>query len=309
MSHSSNSGTKKLPLWALCLSGGFAGSIAEIATIPLDTAKVRLQIQGSQINVGETPKYKGLIDTCVKVAAEEGPLALWKGLVAGLQRQMVFASLRIGLYDTVRDFYCGKDFQGDPPLSKKILAGLTTGAFGICVANPTDVVKVRLQAEGRLPPGVPKKYNGVMDAYAKIYASEGLGGLWRGLLPNILRNSVINAVELASYDEIKYQLLKSGYFKDNIYCHFAASAAAGFLAVIFGSPFDVIKTRMMNSQKGVGDAYKNPLDCIAKTLSKEGLLAFYGGFIANCSRIVTWNIVMFVSLQQIRGWYSSKFLH
>ena len=56
---------------------------------------------------------------------------------------MVFASLRIGLYEPVRDFYCGKDFKGDPPLYKKILAGLTTGAFGILIANPTDVIKVR----------------------------------------------------------------------------------------------------------------------------------------------------------------------
>jgi len=31
----------------------------------------------------------------------------------------------------------GKDAKGDPPLSKKILAGLTTGAFGITIANPT----------------------------------------------------------------------------------------------------------------------------------------------------------------------------
>jgi solute carrier family 25 uncoupling protein 8/9 len=31
------------------------------------------------------------------------------------------------------------------------LAALTTGAFGILVANPTDVVKIRFQAEGRKP--------------------------------------------------------------------------------------------------------------------------------------------------------------
>jgi len=57
---------------------------------------------------------------------------------------MVFASLRIGLYDTVKSLYVAKDFKGDIPLYKKILAALTTGAIGICVANPTDVVKVRL---------------------------------------------------------------------------------------------------------------------------------------------------------------------
>jgi len=43
----------------------------------------------------------------------------------------------------VRNFYVGKDFKGDPPLHLKIAAGLTTGALGIMVASPTDLVKVR----------------------------------------------------------------------------------------------------------------------------------------------------------------------
>jgi solute carrier family 25 uncoupling protein 8/9 len=63
-----------------------------------------------------------------------------------------------------------KDQQLNPSFFYKVLAGFTTGAIGIMVANPTDVVKVRLQAEGRLAEGVPKRYNGVMDAYRKIIA-------------------------------------------------------------------------------------------------------------------------------------------
>jgi hypothetical protein len=42
----------------------------------------------------------------------------------------------------VRNLYVGKDFKGDPPLHLKIAAGLTTGALGIMVASPTDLVKV-----------------------------------------------------------------------------------------------------------------------------------------------------------------------
>lgn len=35
----------------------------------------------------------------------EGPRSLYNGLVAGLQRQMSFASVRIGLYDNMKQFY------------------------------------------------------------------------------------------------------------------------------------------------------------------------------------------------------------
>lgn len=41
------------------------------------------------------------------------------------------------------------------------------------------------------------------------------------------------------------------------------------------------------------------IDCVVKTF-KEGPMAFYKGFQANAGRIVSWNIVMFVSLGQIR---------
>lgn len=39
---------------------------------------------------------------------------------------------------------------------------------------------------------------------------EGMAGLWKGLGPNIARNAIINAAELASYDQIKVSLLATG---------------------------------------------------------------------------------------------------
>jgi len=39
------------------------------------------------------------------VVREEGPRALYNGLAAGLQRQMCFASVRIGGYDVMKSKY------------------------------------------------------------------------------------------------------------------------------------------------------------------------------------------------------------
>lgn len=71
---------------------------------------------------------------------------------------------------------------------------------------------------------------------------------------------------------------------------------AGFTATIFGSPFDVVKSRMMS---GSG-AYTGVVDCVSKTIRNDGPGAFYAGFTANFMRIGTWNIVMFVTLEQIK---------
>ena len=39
------------------------------------------------------------------ISAEEGVRALYNGLIAGLHRQMCFASVRIGCYDSVKNMY------------------------------------------------------------------------------------------------------------------------------------------------------------------------------------------------------------
>ncbi|ONK60994.1 uncharacterized protein A4U43_C08F24880 [Asparagus officinalis] len=138
--------------------------MCKIFTIPLDTAKVRLHLQKKAVlgDVATLPKYRGMLDIVSIIAREEGLAALWKGIVPGLHRQCVFRGLRIGLYEPVKSLYVGENFVEDISLTKKILDGLTT------VANPTDLVKVRLQAEGKLPAGVPRRYSGALNAYSTI---------------------------------------------------------------------------------------------------------------------------------------------
>ncbi|KAM0999312.1 hypothetical protein FF1_006027 [Malus domestica] len=169
-------------------------------------------------------------------------------------------------------------------------------ALAIIVANPTDLVKVRLQAEGKLPAGVPKRYTGSLDAYSTIVRQEGLGALWTGLGPNVARNAIINAAELASYDQVKETILKIPGSIDNILTHLLAGLGADFFAVSIGSPVDVVKSRMM------GDStYKNTFDCFVKTLKHEGFLAFYKGFLPNFGRLGSWNVVMFLVLEQAKN--------
>lgn len=66
------------------LAASTAGCVAEIATIPIDTAKVRLQIQGKNLDASVKPKYQGFMGTMKTISAEEGPRALYNGLAAGL---------------------------------------------------------------------------------------------------------------------------------------------------------------------------------------------------------------------------------
>ncbi|KAL3750574.1 hypothetical protein ACJRO7_011554 [Eucalyptus globulus] len=274
-----------------------AACLAEFCTIPMDTAKVRLQLQ-KKAPVGEgghLPKYRGLLGTVATIAREEGLAALWNGIIPGLHRQCIYGGLRIGLYGPVKSFLVGSDLIEDTYLFQKILAALLTGAIAIAVANPTDLVKIRLQAEGKLPPGVPGRYSGALNAYFTIVKQEGLAALWTGLGPNIARNAIINAAELASYDHVKETILKIPGFIDNVFTQLLAGLGAGFFAVCIGSPIDVVKSRMM------GDStYRSTLDCFIKTLRHEGFFAFYKGFLPNFGRLGSWNAVMFLTFEQAK---------
>jgi len=68
-------------------------------------------------------------------------------------------------------------------------------------------------------------YHSSVDAYKKIYKNEGIKGLWKGIGPNILRNAVVNAAELACYDTFKELLLSHQILKDGFPCHFSAAFA------------------------------------------------------------------------------------
>jgi solute carrier family 25 uncoupling protein 8/9 len=69
------------------LAASTAAMVAEVLTIPIDTAKVRLQVQGMNKNDPNfVPKYNGFLGTMKTISSEEGGLALFNGLGAGLQR-------------------------------------------------------------------------------------------------------------------------------------------------------------------------------------------------------------------------------
>jgi len=273
-------------------TAGVAACIADLFTFPLDTTKVRLQIQGEGGAVGQS---SGVLRTMFNIGRLEGARALYSGIVPGLQRQMAFSAIRIGAYETVREEY--KDLTGAQDgvqlLAVRVAAGITTGTLAILVAQPTDVVKVRMQAAGS-----KGQYKGVMDAYRSIARNEGFkSGLYRGTMPNIARNCIVNVGETVVYDAAKDQFISSGLLNDGIKCHLASAVIAGITATLVASPVDVVKTRFMNSPNG---KYKGALDCAIRTARSEGVLAFYKGFNASCMRLVSWNIMLWLSYEQIK---------
>lgn len=235
-----------------------------------------IQIQGENAvmaNVAEGVKtskagshYRGMFGTMITLAKSEGVNTLYKGLIPGIHRQLCFASIRIGLYDSVKKFYGDEDIN-NPKVTKKILASFTTGVFAICCAQPTEVVKVRFQADA-------SRYKGAMSAYATIGRTEGIRGLWKGAFANMARLCTVNASELVVYDLIKGFFLSKKLLEDQFPLHFVSAFGAGFATTCIASPVDVVKTRYMNSPP---NTYRSAFNCAYMLLKHNGPLAFYKG--------------------------------
>ncbi|XP_007536378.1 mitochondrial brown fat uncoupling protein 1 [Erinaceus europaeus] len=274
-------------------SAGVAACLADIITFPLDTAKVRLQIQGES-PVSSGIRYKGVLGTISTVARTEGPLKLYGGLPAGLQRQISFASLRIGLYDSVQEFFSGKDKPAT--LGNKISAGLTTGGVAVFIGQPTEVVKVRLQAQSHLH-GLKPRYTGTYNAYWVVANTEGILGLWKGTSLSLTRNVIINCTELVVYDLMKEALVRRKVLADDVPCHFVSALVAGFCTTALASPVDVVKSRIINSPPGF---YPHVHDCALAMLTKEGPTAFFKGFVPSFLRLGSWTVIMFMTFEQLK---------
>ncbi|CAN6715541.1 unnamed protein product [Malus baccata var. baccata] len=90
--------------WQSMISGFLAGTAGPICTGPFDVVKTRLMAQSR--GVDGKMKYKGMIHAIRTIYAEEGLLALWKGLLPRLMRippgqaiMWTVADQVIGLYE------------------------------------------------------------------------------------------------------------------------------------------------------------------------------------------------------------------
>lgn len=241
------------------ICSAIAASFAEIVTLPLDTAKVRLFLSRQvAMQTGKPLEYTNVFQTILKMSKEEGVPSLFKGGVPGIHRQIIFGGLRLWLYVPIRKYIANNIMHEDEHKSgliTKMLSGGIAGAISMFFANPADLVKNRIQGSK----GNVKIYKSAVNAYVQIVKKEGVLALWTGLFPNILRNSFMNAAAMATYDSIKQYILDNKLLEDGKLCHCACGWLTGTVSATIGNPIDIVKTRLMIQSK-TEPLYKSSFD-------------------------------------------------
>ncbi|XP_011312016.1 mitochondrial carnitine/acylcarnitine carrier protein-like isoform X1 [Fopius arisanus] len=165
----------------LFLAGMFSGLTTTMFSVPGERIKCLLQMQT------RGTKYNGFKDAVVKLYQEGGVRNLYVGTCATLLRDVPSGGVYFGLYELMMRFETENDDHVS--LWQPMFAGGVAGIGNWVVAMPADVLKSRLQTSTmwRYP-------KGMRSVFPEILRVEGIGVLYNGLIPVIIRAFPANAV-------------------------------------------------------------------------------------------------------------------
>lgn len=260
------------------VNGGLSGMFATCCVQPVDMIKVRLQLAGEGSKGGAKPTP---LSVTREVIAQGKVLDLYTGLSAGLLRQALYTTARLGLFDTFMKALTTRAQAQERKVTfyERAGCGLTAGGIAAFFANPADLSLIRMQSDGLKPPAERANYTSVVDALRRIAKSEGITAWWAGCYPTVVRAMALNFGMLAFFSEAKTQLQERTQMNARNQT-LAASGVAGFFASFFSLPFDFVKTRLQKQQKGPDGKYpyNGMAHCFGKVFKEEGALRFYRGF-------------------------------
>uniref|UniRef100_A0A183DEB4 Peroxisomal adenine nucleotide transporter 1 n=1 Tax=Gongylonema pulchrum TaxID=637853 RepID=A0A183DEB4_9BILA len=152
----------------------------------LDLVKNRMQLSG----LSGKKEFRSSFHALRSIIANEGFLAIYNGLSAGLLRQATYTTTRLGIYTWLFEHFTTGEKA--PTFATKAGIGLAAGAAG------------------SLPPDQQRKYKNVFDALIRVVKEEGAEirheRLLQGCGPTVLRAMVVNAAQLATYSQSKEAL-------------------------------------------------------------------------------------------------------
>ncbi|KLU89246.1 mitochondrial 2-oxoglutarate/malate carrier protein [Magnaporthiopsis poae ATCC 64411] len=242
------------------INGGLSGMVATTVIQPVDMIKVRLQLAGEGMAGGVKPTP---LSVTREILASGKALDLYTGLSAGLLRQAVYTTARLGFFDTFMGQLTSRAKANGQSIGfkERAAAGLTAGGIAAMIGNPADLALIRMQSDGLKPLDQRKNYS---EAKAQLKERTQMSARAQTL---------------------------------------SASAVAGFFASFFSLPFDFAKTRLQKQQRGPDGKlpYSSMVDCFAKVAKQEGPLRFYRGFWTYYVRIAPHAMVTLIVADYL-GW-------
>ncbi|KAG0652368.1 60S ribosomal L18-B [Hyphodiscus hymeniophilus] len=171
------------------ICGGAAGITSVVFTYPLDIVRTRLSIQSASFAAlkksSPGTRLPGMWSTLTTMyKTEGGVLALYRGIIPTVAGVAPYVGLNFMTYELVRKYFTP---EGDknPSAVRKLAAGAISGAVAQTCTYPFDVLRRRFQINTMS--GMGYQYKSIFDAVRVIVAHEGIKGMYKGIVPNLLK--------------------------------------------------------------------------------------------------------------------------
>jgi solute carrier family 25 (mitochondrial carnitine/acylcarnitine transporter), member 20/29 len=198
------------------------------------------------------------------------------------------------------------------------LAGAYAGIGNSALSGPIENIRIKLQTQ---PSGSRRLYSGPGDCIKKVYAVDGLSGIYRAQIPTVLREVQAYGLWFLTYEYLVQQSVsQSGVKRDDLpawkLCTFGA--VAGLVLWVGSYPLDVIKSRMQSDvgftnkvpegefrdklgEMGGKRRYTGVIDCSKKIFADSGLRGFWRGLAPTLVRAIPCSAGTFAAYVPGRG--------
>ena len=140
-----------------------------------------------------------------------------------------------------------------------------------------------------------------MTLVSDMHSQQGFAGFYRGLQANIMRACVLNATKMGCYDISKqYVCEATGWKRKDLRTSFCSATLAGFCMTLTVSPFDRIRTSLMN-QPTDKKLYNGFVDCFVKTVKEQGFTSLWRGFIPIWARFAPTATIQLITIEALYG--------
>jgi len=287
-------------------AGGIAGGVSRTAVAPLERLKILQQVHGRAATEYATV-YRGL----GTILQKDGVRGFFIGNGANCIRIIPNSAVKFFCYERITDaifqFRRTLDPECEMNVFNRLAGGAGAGIIAMTSVYPLDMVRGRLTVQA----GTVHQYNGMVDATRKIIQHEGVGSLYKGLLPSVIGVIPYVGLNFAVYETLKDMLAAKLELKSSKDLTVVQSLTCGGFAGAVGQtvayPFDVVRRRLQvagwqgSASKTMEKAkYSGMMDCFGKIARYEGMGAFFHGLSANYIKVMPSIAIAFVTYEEVK---------
>ncbi|KAG7522509.1 solute carrier family 25 member 44-like [Solea senegalensis] len=196
------------------VAGGAASLVAQTITVPIDVVSQQLMMQGQgehltrfkvkpKMMLAATkrkPTFGQTRDITVQIFAADGFRGFYRGYVASLLTYIPNSALWWPFYHFYAEQLSLLAPSACPHLILQALAGPMAAATASTITNPMDVVRARVQVEGR---------SSVIETFKQLLAEEGAYGMTKGLSARIISSTPTSVLIVVGYETLKRLSLRA----------------------------------------------------------------------------------------------------